>query len=53
AFLEDTIDWYGVVATYIGIPLFLLIWFTYKIVKKTRFIRYSEMQFPEHIENKK
>lgn len=53
AFLEDTIDWYGVIATYIGIPLFLLIWFTYKIVKKTRFIRYNEMEFPTHIANKK
>ena len=26
AFLQDRIDWGGVVATYVGIPLFLLIW---------------------------
>jgi len=47
AFLSDTIDWGGVMATYIGIPLFLAIWFGYKLVKGTRFVRYSEMDFPE------
>jgi lysine-specific permease len=46
AFLSDTIDWGGVMATYIGIPLFLSIWFGYKLVKGTRFVRYSEMEFP-------
>ncbi len=33
AFLKDTIDWGGVAATYIGIPLFLVIWFGYKLAK--------------------
>ncbi|WP_350304764.1 amino acid permease [Photorhabdus viridis] len=47
AFLQDKIDWYGVTATYIGIPLFLLIWFGYKLVKKTHFIKYKEMKFPD------
>ncbi|WP_261640171.1 amino acid permease [Erwinia mallotivora] len=47
AFLADRIDWYGVAATYIGIPLFLAIWLGYKLTKKTRFIRYSEMTFPK------
>ncbi|EQC00345.1 amino acid permease [Photorhabdus temperata] len=47
AFLQDKIDWYGVTATYIGIPLFLLIWFGYKLVKKTHFIKYNEMKFPD------
>ncbi|MBC8954160.1 amino acid permease [Xenorhabdus sp. PB62.4] len=46
AFLQDKIDWYGVIATYIGIPLFLIIWFGYKLKKKTRFVKYSEMEFP-------
>ncbi len=46
ALLQDRIDWYGVTATYIGIPLFLLIWFGYKLKKKTRFVKYSEMTFP-------
>ncbi|CAK9885397.1 MAG: Lysine-specific permease [Candidatus Erwinia impunctatus] len=46
AFLADRIDWYGVTATYIGLPLFLAIWFGYRIVKKTHFIRYADMKFP-------
>lgn len=46
AFLADSIDWYGAAATYIGLPLFLLIWLGYRLVRKTRFIKYSEMQFP-------
>ena len=47
AFLADTIDWGGVAATYIGIPLFLIIWFGYKFTRGTHFVRYSEMHFPE------
>lgn len=47
AFLQDTIDWKSVIATYIGIPLFLVIWFGYKLVKGTHFVKYSEMKFPE------
>ncbi|XPE47542.1 hypothetical protein ACNKHO_13830 [Shigella flexneri] len=34
AFLADTIDWGCVTATYIGIPLFLIIWFGYKLPKE-------------------
>lgn len=48
AFLADTIDWGGAIATYIGLPLFLSIWFGYKWIKGTRFVRYNEMQFPKH-----
>jgi len=47
AFLSDTIDWGGVAATYIGIPLFLIIWFGFKLTRKTRFVKYSEMEFPK------
>ncbi|MBG6244845.1 lysine transporter [Candidatus Symbiopectobacterium sp. 'North America'] len=47
AFLQDNIDWYGVTATYIGIPLFLLIWFGYKLSRGTRFVKYAEMTFPD------
>lgn len=46
ALLADRIDWLGVMATYIGIPLFLLIWFSYKLIRGTRFVKYSEMTFP-------
>ncbi|BBG59201.1 Lysine-specific permease [Providencia rustigianii] len=51
AFLEDKIDWVGVTATYIGIPLFLAIWFGYKIVRKTSVVRYKDMSFPSYREN--
>ena len=47
AFLAGTIDWAGVIATYIGIPLFLAIWLGYKLVTGCRFVRYSDMTFPE------
>ena len=47
AFLQDSINWAEVIATYIGIPLFLAVWLGYRLVKKTRFVRYAEMQFPE------
>lgn len=43
AFTAGTIDWASVAATYIGIPLFLGIWLTYRIRNKTRFISYEQM----------
>ena len=52
AFMEDHIDWYGVTATYIGIPLFLLIWLGYKWSRGTRFVRYQDMEFPAVGEDK-
>ncbi len=42
-------DWLGLLATYIGIPLFFAIWFGYKLVRKTHVIRYDEMTFPDII----
>ncbi|RNM06745.1 amino acid permease [Dickeya undicola] len=48
AFLADKIDWYAVTATYIGIPLFLVIWLGYRVVRGSRMVKYSEMTFPEH-----
>ena len=46
AFLEDDINWMSVVATYIGIPLFLLIWAGYRLARGSRFVRYADMTFP-------
>lgn len=46
-YLEEGIVWHKIVATYIGIPLFLAIWFGYKFVKKSRFVKYAEMDFSE------
>ncbi|AVY93369.1 MULTISPECIES: amino acid permease [Microvirgula] len=46
AFLGNRINWSAIVATYVGIPLFLAIWWGYRIKHKTRFVKYSEMSFP-------
>lgn len=45
AFMEERIDWLGVVATYIGLPVFLGIWLAYRLKTGSRFVRYSEMKF--------
>lgn len=45
AFIAETIDWEGILATYISIPLFLGIWLWYRIAHKTHFVRYEEMRF--------
>jgi len=45
AFTGETIDWYGVLVSYIGIPLFLGIWLGYKFVYKTKVIPLQECKF--------
>lgn len=50
AFLKDRIDWIGVVATYVGLPLFLVIWAGYRFSRKTRFVRYADMKFPDSVQ---
>ncbi|WP_084309622.1 amino acid permease [Pseudomonas jinjuensis] len=39
----DGIDWAGLVATYISLPLFLTIWWSYRLKNGSRFVRYEEM----------
>ena len=46
AFLQDEIDWAGVLATYLGIPLFLAIWLGYRVMRGGRIVKYPEMMFP-------
>lgn len=38
AFMGGTIDWYGVIVSYIGLPLFLALWIGYKIKHKTKMV---------------
>ncbi|VFP87126.1 amino acid permease [Candidatus Erwinia haradaeae] len=47
AFFSDLFKWDEVIATYIGIPLFLCLWIGFKIKYKTRFVKYNEMSFPK------
>ena len=43
AFMADAIDWSSVAATYIGIPLFFVIWFGYRLKNGTRLLAYDEI----------
>ncbi|WAH44500.1 amino acid permease [Alicyclobacillus fastidiosus] len=45
AFTGGHIKWAGVVATYVGIPLFFVLWLGYKAVYKTRLIPLQECDF--------
>lgn len=38
--------WGDFIATYIGLIIFALIWGGYRLTKKSRFIKYQEMEFP-------
>ncbi|WP_313548550.1 amino acid permease [Pseudomonas sp.] len=43
ALIGEQIDWAGLAATYISIPLFLLIWLGYRLKHRSRLVRYKEM----------
>lgn len=42
AFTADTIDWFGIAVSYIGIPFFLVFYIGYKIAKKTKMVKPEE-----------
>jgi lysine-specific permease len=50
AFIGDDINWASVIAAYLGIPFFLIMWLGYKFIKKTKVIPIEECQidFDEH-----
>ncbi|PET56496.1 gamma-aminobutyrate permease [Bacillus sp. AFS001701] len=43
AFTGKAIDWQGVLVSYIGIPVFLIVWLGYKFKHKTKVVSYKEM----------
>ncbi|EPZ52880.1 gamma-aminobutyrate permease [Alicyclobacillus acidoterrestris ATCC 49025] len=45
AFTGGHVQWAGVVATYVGVPLFLVLWIGYKLVRKTKVIPLQECDF--------
>lgn len=47
AFIEEPINWNNVIATYVGIPIFILIWLGYKLYHHSSIVRYEEMIFPD------
>ncbi|PEL05887.1 amino acid permease [Bacillus sp. AFS017336] len=42
AFMGNKIDWNGVLVSYIGLPLFLVLWIGYKLIKKTKIVRLTD-----------
>jgi lysine-specific permease len=45
AFTGDQIDWNGILVSYIGLPLFLVVWIAYKIIKKTKVVPLKDCDF--------
>jgi lysine-specific permease len=45
AFTSGSIDWNGILVSYIGLPLFLILWIGYKVVKKTKVVKLTECDF--------
>lgn len=47
AFLGGAINWMDVTAAYLGIPLFLVMWIAYKLIKRTKVIPLDECELDE------
>ena len=45
AFIGDKIDWYAMMVSYIGIPIFLALWLGYKWIKKTKVVKLHDCDF--------
>ncbi|CAH0344701.1 amino acid permease [Bacillus sp. CECT 9360] len=45
AFTGGSIDWTSVLVSYIGLPLFLILWLGYKFIKKTKVVSLEEANF--------
>lgn len=43
AFFATRINWMEVLSIYVWIPLFVAIWWAYRRVRKSRLVRYEEM----------
>ncbi|MCS6520896.1 hypothetical protein NYA10_29945, partial [Burkholderia thailandensis] len=43
AFYAEKIDWMGVLSMYVWIPLFVAIWWGYRRARRSRLVRYDEM----------
>jgi lysine-specific permease len=44
-FEAEKIDWNGIIASYIGIPLFIALWIGYKIKHKTKIVKLEDVKF--------
>ncbi|MNC67431.1 Lysine-specific permease [compost metagenome] len=50
AFTGESIDWYGILVSYISLPLFLLIWFGYRWFRKSRIVPLDQCDLSTHPE---
>ena len=50
AFMGNEIDWYGILVSYIGLPLFIVVWLVYKFKKKTKLIPLKECDLDREYE---
>lgn len=48
AFSLESIDWYGIAVSYIGIPLFIALWLGYKMKYKTKIVPLEECDVDTH-----
>jgi lysine-specific permease len=46
-FMDGSINYYGLIVSYMGVPIFLAIWLGYKWVKKTSFSNFKQNDFIE------
>ncbi len=40
-----TINWYGLLVSYISVPVFIILWLGYKFIKKTKVVPLQECDF--------
>ncbi|MCH3963867.1 MAG: amino acid permease [Clostridium sp.] len=52
-FQESKIDWGGVISSYIGIPLFLILLIVYKKRENTKFIKLKDVELNDNIDTSK
>ena len=45
AFLGSKIDWYGILVSYIGLPLFLAGYLGYKVIMKSKIVPLKDADF--------
>lgn len=45
AFFNEAIDWNGIIVSYVGLPIFLLLYIGYKIGKKTKVVPLKDVDF--------
>lgn len=45
SFLGGHIDWTSILISYIGLPLFIIVWLSYKFIKKTKIVPLEECDF--------